>query len=327
MKRFFELAFQQTQVTAADFADQAYPKQIAINNTTTPLLVQNAQQSFARTMMQLIADGHPLTEGLTNTQVMMTTAMKEYYAFLDVWEVDDNGKVTDRFKQQHAGLSIVAETAAGPIPIADTLDPSSPNYMHWYNPDVATNNATVAGCTEDPITFPASGVTLHYLLYGSLDGHKSSTGVQCPPTGGSATAPQLTIADFADWTHGDDPRAQDRRGGDAVLGSAVAAHGDRAGADHPAHRLLQHAGVLRELADQHQQPDARHPEPDADRRARLVGRRHRQHDDAGQSAAGPGHRARGQPGSAASATRRWIRCGRSSRRTTPGTITTSWTRR
>jgi len=200
MKRFFELAFQQTQVTAADFADQAYPKQIAINGTTTPLLVQNAQQSFARTMMQLIADGHPLTEGLTNTQVMMTTAMKEYYAFLDVWEVDDNGKVTDRFKQQHAGLSIVAETAGGAIPIADTLDPSSPNYMHWYNPDVATNNANVAGCTEDPITFPASGVTLHYLLYGSLDGHKSSTGVQCPPSGGSATAAQLTTADFADWT-------------------------------------------------------------------------------------------------------------------------------
>src|SRR5499427_11111973 len=101
MKRFFELAFQQTQVSAVDFADQAFPKQISINNTTTPLLVQNAQQSFARTMMQLIADGHPLTEGLTNTQVMMTTAMKEYYAFLDVWEVDDTGKVTDRFKQQH----------------------------------------------------------------------------------------------------------------------------------------------------------------------------------------------------------------------------------
>ncbi len=200
MKRFFELAFQQTQVTAADFADQAYPKQIAINNTTTPLLVQNAQQSFARTMMQLVAEGHPLTEGMTTTQVMMTTAMKEYYAFLDVWEVDDTGKVTDRFKQQHAGLSIVAETGAGAIPIADTLDPSSPNYMHWYNPDVATSNPTVAGCTEDPITFPASGVTLHYLLYGSLDGHKSSSGVQCPPTGGSATAAQLTTADFADWT-------------------------------------------------------------------------------------------------------------------------------
>jgi hypothetical protein len=200
MKRFFELAFQQTQVTAVDFADQAYPKQISINNTTTPLLVQNAQQSFARTMLQLIAAGHPLTEGMTTTQLMMTTAMKELYAFLDGWEVDDNGKVTDRFKQAHPGLTIVAETAAGPIPIADSLDPTSPNYMHWYNPDVATNDANVAGCTEDPITYPVSGISLHYLLYGALDGHKSSTGVQCPPSGGSATASQLALSDFTDWT-------------------------------------------------------------------------------------------------------------------------------
>ena len=125
-KRFFELAFQQTQVTAADFADQAYPKQIGLNNTTIPLLIQNAQQSFARTMLQLIDDGHPLTEGLTTSQLMMTTALKELYAFLDAWEVDDAGKVTDRFKLAHAGVSIIAETGAGPIPIADTLNPASP---------------------------------------------------------------------------------------------------------------------------------------------------------------------------------------------------------
>ena len=199
-KRFFELAFQQTQVTAVDFADQSYPKQIGINNTTIPLLIQNAQQSFARTMLQLIDDGHPLTEGLTTSQLMMTTALKELYAFLDVWEVDDAGKVTDRFKQAHAGQSIIAETAGGPIPIAESLDPTSPNYMRWYNPDLATNNANVAGCTEDPVTFPPSGVSLHYLLYGALDGHKSSTGVQCPPTGGTATAPQLALSDFTDWS-------------------------------------------------------------------------------------------------------------------------------
>src|ERR1022692_3698293 len=59
MQRFFELAFQQTQVTATDFADQAYPRQIAVNATTTPLLVQNLQESFARTMLELIAEGQP----------------------------------------------------------------------------------------------------------------------------------------------------------------------------------------------------------------------------------------------------------------------------
>jgi len=200
MKRFFELAFQQTQVTAADFADQAYPKQIDINNTTTPLLVQNAQQSFARTMLQLISEGDPLTEGITTQRVMMTTALKEMYAFLDVWEVDDAGKVTDRFKKANPALTITVEAAQGPIAITDTLDPTSANYMHWYNPDVPSYHMDVAGCTEDPIVLPASAISLHYLLYGAIDGHKSSTAVQCPPAGGTAMGPQLATGDFTDWT-------------------------------------------------------------------------------------------------------------------------------
>jgi len=108
--------------------------------------------------------------------------------------------VTDRFKQANSGLTITVEAAGGPIPIADTLDPTSPSYMHWYNPDVATYDMNVAGCTEDPMTYPASGISLHYLLYGALDGHKSSTGVQCPPMGGTAMAPQLSASDFSDWT-------------------------------------------------------------------------------------------------------------------------------
>ena len=200
MRRFFELAFQQTQITAVDFADQAYPKQIGINNTTIPLLMQNAQQSFARTMLQLTGEGRPLTDGVTTQKLMMTTALKEMYAFLDVWDVDDNGKVTDHFRQANPGLTITVGTAQGAIPIAETLDPASPNYMHWYNPDVATNDPQVAGCTIDPIIYPPSAITLHYLLYGSLDGHRSGTGVQCPNSGGSAAAPQFLTSDFSDWT-------------------------------------------------------------------------------------------------------------------------------
>jgi hypothetical protein len=199
MKRFFELSFQQTQVSAVDFADQAYPKQISINNTTTPLLIQNAQQSFARTMLELIKQGRPLSEGVTTQRLMMTTALRELYSFLDVWEIDDDGKVTDRFKKAHPMLALTIEAAQGPIPMAETLDPNSPNFMHWYDPDAPVDGNKVMGCGEDPIVLPASGIALHYLLYGAIDGHKSSIGTQCPPFGGTATAPQLTQDDFSDW--------------------------------------------------------------------------------------------------------------------------------
>jgi hypothetical protein len=203
MKRFFELAFQQTQVSAVDFSDQAFPKQIDINVTTTPLLVQNAQQSFALTMIDLIGKGQPLSDATTTNKLMMTTALKELYAFLDVWQVDDDGKVTDLFKQAHPKQPITVEASAGPIPIAETLDPTSPNYMHWYDPDVTTNDMQVAGCTQDPLVYdPPSGITLHYLLYGALDGRKNPTGgANCPPAGGTAAAPQLDpTKDFNDWT-------------------------------------------------------------------------------------------------------------------------------
>ncbi|HVR00665.1 MAG TPA: hypothetical protein VMT47_00910, partial [Polyangia bacterium] len=204
MKRFFELAFQQTQVTAVDFSDQTFPKQVGINATTTPLLVQNAQQSFALTMIQLLSEGRPLSDATTTNKLLMTTALKELYAFLDVWQVGDDGKVTDLFRMAHPKQPITVEAAAGPIPITETLDPTSPNYMHWYDPDVATNDMQVAGCTQDPLVYdPASAITLHYLLYGALDGRKNPTagGLNCPPAGGTATAPQLDATkDFSDWT-------------------------------------------------------------------------------------------------------------------------------
>lgn len=202
MLRFFQLAFQQTQVTYTDFSDQAYPKQIAINSTTIPLLMQDAQESFARTMLALIENGQPLTQSATTTQLMMTTAMKELYAFLDVWGVDDNGNVTDTFKAANPKLTITAEAAQGPIPMSETLDPTSPNYMHWYDPDVATADSTLPGCQSDPIVYPVSAGTLHYLLYGSLDGRKdpNGNGTNCSPVDGSSSAPQLQASDFSDWT-------------------------------------------------------------------------------------------------------------------------------
>jgi hypothetical protein len=201
MLRFFELAFQQTQVTSTDFADQAYPKQIGINPYTVPQLTQNAQESFARTMMQLLAQGAPLTAGMTTQQVMMTTAMKELYAFLDAWEVDDNGTVTDHFRQAYAGKTITVEASKGPIPVEQSVDPTNPNFMHWYDPDVATAGSQIPGCQHDPVIFPISAATLHYLLYGSLDNRgKGTDGTPCGVFAGSAQAPQLQASDFSDWT-------------------------------------------------------------------------------------------------------------------------------
>jgi hypothetical protein len=126
--------------------------------------------------------------------------MKELYAFLDTREVDDNGAVTDHFHLAYPNTTITVEAAQGAIPIEQSVDPTSPNFMHWYDPDVATAGAAIPGCQKDPITYPAAASTLHYLLYGSLDNRKGSTGTPCGVLGGTAKAPQLQPGDFSDWT-------------------------------------------------------------------------------------------------------------------------------
>ncbi|HEX4448439.1 MAG TPA: hypothetical protein VH044_16960 [Polyangiaceae bacterium] len=199
MLRFFELAFQQTQVGPTDFSDQVYPGQIGFNPYTIPQLTQNAQESFARTMIQLLAQGQPLTTGMTTQQFMMTTAMKELYAFLDAWQVDDDGVVTDRFQQAFPNATLTVEASQGAIPVEESVDPTSPNFMRWYDPDVAAAGSQAAGCQADPLVYPPSATSLHYLLYGSLDAHPGATGA-CGVFAGSAGAAQLRSADFDDWT-------------------------------------------------------------------------------------------------------------------------------
>jgi hypothetical protein len=199
MKVFFELAFQQTQVSIVDFADQTSPRQADLNSTTSPLLVQNAVESFSRTMLQLVAQGSPLNDAMTTQSFMMTPALMEFYAFLDAWQVNDAGNVVDGFKVAHPTVNITVEAAAGPIPIAETLDPTNANYMHWYDPDVANAATTGPGCGTDPIVYAANGVTLHYVLEGALDGRKNAAGGACSPYGGTASAPQLTASDYTTW--------------------------------------------------------------------------------------------------------------------------------
>lgn len=199
MQRFFQLAFQQTQISANDFSSQIHAP-ISMNDSTAPLILQNVQESFARTMVELTSQGHPFTEAMTTDRVMMTTALKELYAFLDVWDLDNEGDVHDAFRNQNRDLAIIVQASEGPIPIEQSLDPASPNYMRWHNPDVGDPSVQVPGCQQDPVSLAPSARSLHYLLLGTIDGRTLSNRAFCQPSGGTARAPQFRASDFDDWT-------------------------------------------------------------------------------------------------------------------------------
>jgi hypothetical protein len=194
---FFELAFQQTQISALDFVDLVPPRGIG-NGRSIPLLVHNVRESFARTVLQLTAEGRPLTDAFTTRRFMMTPALMELYAFLDARRVDNNAAIVDTFARANQGLQISVGTAQGPIPLSETVDPASPNYMRWYSPDIATLMYQEPGCTGiDPVVFNVNSLALHELLYGEIPAHRGPSGA-CGSRIGPMTE-QMVPSDFTSW--------------------------------------------------------------------------------------------------------------------------------
>ncbi len=195
---FFELAFQQTQITAADFTDNIPPNGLGFGGQM-PALLQNIKESFARTALAIVSSGQPITNAFTTKQIMMTPALMELYAFLDTRYVDDNAAITDAFTAANPTLTITLEASAGPIAIADTLNPASPNYMHWYNPSVGQiTGYPDQTCNVDPIKLPPDSYTLHNLLYGTVFNHRlAGTKTNCQTE--VTTSFQMTATDFTTW--------------------------------------------------------------------------------------------------------------------------------
>jgi hypothetical protein len=201
MRRFFQLAFQQTQITPVDFGDQLNPGQLQLdrNRATSALFLQSIEESFARTMLDPASQNQPFTRAMSTQTFALTTALKVFYGLLDVWQIDDNGKVTDAFQNGNPSLTIYVQST--PVtPASSTYDPSSPNFLHFYDPDVAKLGGGAA-CKAEPIAYPPRANVLYDVLQGVLPGRKLADGTQCPGGGGqSAANAQLQPTDFADWT-------------------------------------------------------------------------------------------------------------------------------
>ena len=141
---FFSKAFQQTQISQNDFFDQ-----LSVDNLTNLPLFTQAQESMSRTALKMIADGKPFTDTVTTHTFMMTPTLMSLYLALDQAQVDDAGKQTLSVPMPDGTLSTTQafwltyqpplDPAAMPvvpnnIPLTETLDPASPNFMHFAVP-------------------------------------------------------------------------------------------------------------------------------------------------------------------------------------------------
>jgi hypothetical protein len=177
--KWLSLAFQQTQFQGLD--------NMRVTDASSRLKGL-MRESIARTALALTAEGRPLIEMMTTKRFMMTSAMMEYYGYLDVRHVGDGNRVRVKPWQANGGNSWILQNTR-PIPLERTLDPSSPDYMNWYTPasigpDCPTR--TYDGGTSAP-------GYLHLMLYG-----------QVPPSGDCPTyrmgiPATLIYEDYTDW--------------------------------------------------------------------------------------------------------------------------------
>ena len=108
---------------------------------------------MSRTALKTIANGQPFTDTVTTHTIMMTPTMMSLYLALDQLQVDDAGKASLSLPMPDGSLSTTqpfwltyrppvdpsaTPVVANPIPLAETLDPGSPNFMHFAVPAAFT---------------------------------------------------------------------------------------------------------------------------------------------------------------------------------------------
>ncbi len=199
MIKFFRNVFQQSQFAVSDWEFQLRMRPGAFDlpygeygDQAFPLMFQNIEESVARTAFNYVSTGQPLTNILTTNQFMMTSGLMSLY--LQVEMPYDIHTFNWQFNQ-----------GTRP-PIAETLDPTSPNYMIWGYapattvsfPEITQQKDGVACEGSSTIsTFPGN-TNLYNVLLGVVPRDTGPTGttIVCFE---HAIQPYFTPQDQSDW--------------------------------------------------------------------------------------------------------------------------------
>lgn len=134
---FFQSAFQQVQINYASFYDQLNylaPNLFKGGMPIGTLMLKQFQESFARTAWQLaMVEGKPFNTLFSTKTFMMTPALVMTMLFFErnVGDYYYPSSIYDELWGTE--LANMTVTDQGPIPIEQTLDPKSPNYLKWYD--------------------------------------------------------------------------------------------------------------------------------------------------------------------------------------------------
>jgi len=136
LRRFFQTAFQQD-----GYEEQALIDLWGYNNFQMGRLsdgtqvdetfVRTFEESFARTVLDIVRGNRPFSDVLTTQTVYLTTAQMVGLALSDDREIDDDG---DRSYNRSRGMIDQLVYTTANVPLSETLNPNSPNWMRFTIP-------------------------------------------------------------------------------------------------------------------------------------------------------------------------------------------------
>src|SRR6478609_6569135 len=158
-------------------------------------LVQNIQDSFALTAWEFVAADEPFTQVLTTQKFRMTTALKSLYLQVEM----PNDQPYSRGAKNPLAWSVDMSGTA--IPLEDTLDPNSPNYMVFSDQAPLTAASFQLTPTCQGMAGKVNTYTGYAQLFQRLLGFTPRYKfVAQPECWEHVSLPYFTTQDLSDWT-------------------------------------------------------------------------------------------------------------------------------
>ncbi len=192
LRRFFQTAFQQD-----GYEEQALVDLWGYNNfqmgrlsdgtAVDDTFIRTFEESFARTVVDIVQQDRPFTDVLTTRRVYLTTAQMVGLALSDDREIDDENDT--RYERSRDAIDQLRYTTNS-VPLSQTLDPGSPNFMRFTIPA----EGLPGGCGGEAVK---TNGDLVRAAFGALFGFFTDND-GCMPDD-YRTAPLLGEAAFFDW--------------------------------------------------------------------------------------------------------------------------------
>ncbi len=206
LRRFFMMAFQQDQVTGEGLMPMLKSRNIAWGRFDDNrelgenLMIQNIEESFARTAIAIARSGRPFNEVVTTDTFEMTTALMFFYAYLDARHVRDDDTVFTRNMNEVTTFTAL-RNRADEAPANQVLNPNNANFLRIWVPNF---DELCLGANVTEMDFEQNAITnksffLFQAILGRMDNIRNVNGANTCRARPARRNPLLTRADFNDW--------------------------------------------------------------------------------------------------------------------------------